>query len=202
MGLILSETEKAGYEPISEGLHPAVCIAIIDIGLVYSEQFEKTQDKVLLQWEVIDETVTTEEKEQHRVISKEYTKSFFERSTLRKTLKSWRGREFTEEELKAFDLRKVLGVPCQLQITHTVKGDKRYANIDSIVSYPKGMPKPVPDTEPFAFDLDAEDWQQMFVKLPEWIQNKIKDSETYKQKVEERPFDEGVQASDDEAVPF
>ena len=198
MSLIVSENEKK-FEPVSEGLHLAVCTAVIDIGSVFSEQYQKTQDKVILQWEIIDEKIIIDEQEKNRTISKEFSKSFNEKSNLRKTLKSWRGREFTPEELKAFDLRNVLGVPCQLQISHSANGDKVYANIDSVVSFPKGMDKPQTDQEPFAFDLDSPAWAKDFIKLPEWIQEKIKSSETYKNLTAD-----GKEPSliEDEEVPF
>jgi len=38
------------------------------------------------------------------MISKRYTMSLGEQSTLRKDLESWRGKKFTPEELQGFDL--------------------------------------------------------------------------------------------------
>lgn len=191
MSLIVSEQEK-NFTPVSEGLHQAVCIGLYDVGEQYSEQFGKSSEKVIIQWELLDETLEIDGKEVRRTICNTYTKSFNEKSNLRKTLKSWRGREFTPEELKAFDLRNILGVPCQLQITHSIRNEKVYANIDSVVSYPKAMPKPVPENELFAFDLDDADWQQDLAKLPEWIQNMVKASANYADKNNAMPFDEEV----------
>lgn len=203
MSLMVSENENKTFAPVSEGLHPAICVGIYDIGAVYSQEYAKIQDKVVLTWELLDETVTNGEgKEIRRTISKEFTKSFNEKSTLRKMLKSWRGREFTPEELAGFNIGNVLLTPCQLQVTHTNKNDKTYANIDSIVSYPKGVAKPVPEAEPIAFDLDSEGWQADIEKLPEWIQNKIKASETYKSRVGGAAADDAPPAPTDEDVPF
>ena len=51
-------------------------------------------------------------------IGKEYTLSLSSKSNLYKDLVSWRGKPFTEEELEGFDLSKLLGKPCQIQIIH------------------------------------------------------------------------------------
>lgn len=196
MTLTVSES-SGGFAPISEGLHPAVCIGVYDIGLQYEEKFQKSSEKVIFTWEILDETIELDGKEERRTISKTFTKSFFERSNLRKMLKSWRGREFTAEELKAFDLRNVLGAACQLQITHSNNNDRIYANIDSVVSYPKNMPKPQPNTLPVAFDLDVDTWEADMELLPEWVQERIKQSTTYTDRMAERPFN-----AEDDAIPF
>jgi hypothetical protein len=73
--------------------------------------------------------------------SKKYTLSLHEKANLYKDLVSWRGRAFTPEERAGFDLEKLIGVNCQIQIVHVTKGDKTYANITSIVPLAKGMAK-------------------------------------------------------------
>ncbi|MHA1379626.1 MAG: hypothetical protein ACTSRG_14730 [Candidatus Helarchaeota archaeon] len=45
--------------------------------------------------------------------------SLHAKATMRKFLESWRGKKFTKEELEGFDLQKILGKPCQLQIIHS-----------------------------------------------------------------------------------
>ena len=181
MSLIVSAEGGAGFEPISEGLHQAVCVGVVDLGQQYSEMYAKLQPKVMILWEVVDETFEQDGQEVPRSISKEFTASFNEKSTLRKALKSWRGREFTEAELAEFDLRNILGKGCQLQLIHKVAGNnKTYANVEGIVSWPKGQAIPKPHSDIIAFDLDEPDYEDKLNLLPEWIQKKIKESETYK----------------------
>jgi hypothetical protein len=46
------------------------------------------------------------------VISKEFTLSMHEKSTLRQFLESWRGKAFTEKEALSFDVTALIGKPC------------------------------------------------------------------------------------------
>ena len=89
------------------------------------------------------------------LISKTYTASMHEKAALSKDLESWRGRAFTDEERDGFDLKKVLGQPCLLNVIHENKGGTVYANIASVSPVPKGMPvKPAVNTEP-TVELEA-----------------------------------------------
>ena len=54
-----------------------------------------------------------------------------------------------------------------------------YANVDSVVPMPKGVPAPVSTTPPIRWDMDAWD-DEVFKTLPEWAQEKIKKSTQYK----------------------
>ena len=91
--------------------------------------------------------------------------------------------QFTEEELKGFDVSKLLGVPCLLQIVHSKVGDRTYANLGGITKLPKGMQKPVPQTEQIRFDID-ESPLSMIDELPSWIQDIIKESIEYKERTD------------------
>jgi hypothetical protein len=203
MGLILEEKENS-FTPISEGLHIAICTNVIDLGEHYSQEYGNIKPRVLLTWECLDETYEKDGQAIPATISREFGFSFHEKSTLRSELISWRGRDFTAEELKGFDLRNVLGKGCQLQVVHnTSPKGKVFANIKSIVSFPKGMALPAPTNELIAFDLDADTALEDMKKLPEWIQNKIKQSETYKNMVkEDGPFDDDVPPLGDDDLPF
>ena len=205
MTLILEEKESS-FTPVSEGLHTAICIGVIDLGEHYSEEYGNIKPRVLINWELLDETYEKDGQTLPVSISREFGMSFHEKSTLRAALVSWRGREFTAEELKGFDLRNVLGKGCQLQVVHkTSSKGKVFANIKSIVGFPKGMAVPKPTSEIIIFDLDEDGALDNMTKLPEWIQNKIKLSETYKNMTgteEDRPFDEDVPPLGDDDMPF
>ena len=69
------------------------------------------------------------------------TASLSEKSALRQFIVSWRGRPLTSNELDAgFDLEKLIGANCQLQIIHQLGRDgKTYANIGAILPI-KGVP--------------------------------------------------------------
>lgn len=75
------------------------------------------------------------------IVQKRYTASLHEKSKLRPELESWRGRAFTEDELKEFDLEKLLGANCLLNVAHVVKDGKTYANVTAVMPLKRGMEK-------------------------------------------------------------
>jgi hypothetical protein len=183
MAMILSETQKSDFKPIEEGPYVAVCCHLIDIGDHYSEQYDKTQHKCLINFELFDAgTVKVDDREVNRTLSNRYTMSFSNKSTLRKDLRAWRGREFTDEELKRFDLKNILGAYCQLGIIHRSSSTgSTYANIASIMALPKSFPKPEQTNTALYWDFEeSEIGDSVWNLLPEWIRTVIEGSETYK----------------------
>lgn len=203
MSLIAKQENEGGFNPIPEGVHTAVCYGLIDLGMQYSEKFDKKAQKVLIMWELPDETYKAEDGEERpRMLSKEYTMSLHEKSGLRKDLQAWRGRAFTDEELAGFDLINILGKGCQIQIIHKDNNGKTYANIASIMGLPKGMVIKKPEST-LVFDLDSVAALHEIESLPQWIQDKIKMSETYQElKVVESGMNgiDGINAEGD--LPF
>lgn len=202
MSLIVKTSSGPKVAPPDEGSYAAVCTQLVDIGLqhISYEGSEKDVNQVVIVWELAGETIDLGEKGQvPRTVSKTYTMSLHERSGLRKDLKSWRGREFTDDELKAFDLSNVLGAPCMIQIVHKVTPNGTYANIASIMSLPKGMPKPQPSMELIAFDADTASEADL-EKLPGWIADKVKASATWVGKSAGQ-LAEALE-DDDEELPF
>ncbi|HEX8333695.1 MAG TPA: hypothetical protein VF622_13830 [Segetibacter sp.] len=172
-------------ELIEAGNYVARCYQMIEIGTVEEtiQNQTKTQKKVRIGWELPTELkVFNEEKgEQPRVISKEFTLSLHEKSNLRKTLASWRGKDFTEEQAKAFDITVLVGVPCMLNIIHkpSKDGSKTYEEIGSISPMPKGYTCPDQINKTFVLGYDAFD-QDLFDSLPDFIKDKMKTSEEFK----------------------
>lgn len=176
MAITARANSGSGGNSVAAGVHIALCTRIIDIGTQFSERFGNSQRKVMLTWEVPDDTVVIDGEDKPRLISKEYTLSLNEKARLRFDLESWRGRKFTDSELDGFDLGNVLGSPCQIQVLHNEKG---YANISSIMSMPKGVQAPEPVGEKIYFDLSDDTCLSVIEKLPEWVRDKIKTSPEY-----------------------
>ena len=201
--MLIASCEGTRMEPVSAGMHMAVCCAVTDLGLrkqVFKEQ-ERISRKVLLMWELPDETFADKDgNTQPRTMSKQYTLSLHEKAGLTKMLQSWRGKPFTSEELKGFDLRQIVGKGCQLSVIHEQgKDGQTYANISAVVGIPKGTAVPQP-THTIIYDLDEPDALDTISLLPDWIQKVIRESITYQEKADsaERPlWDEN-----DEEMPF
>ncbi len=94
-------------------------------------------------------------------------------------LQSWRGKAFTAEELQGFDLRKVLGIGCQLQIIHKEGNNgTTYANVETMLALPRGRSVPAPQ-EITWFDFDDPSSYGTFEKLPRYVQEKIAEAENF-----------------------
>lgn len=180
---IVATTESKKRVLTPEGNHIARCVQMIHLGTSEHtfEKDTKTLNKVRLVWEIPGETYTykkdDEEIEACFMIGKDYTLSMHSKASLRKDLKSWRGKDFTEEEAKAFDVTKLLGVGCMLNVLHKTSGENTYANISSIATLPKGMKAPEQVNPSFEFNF--EDKFSEFDNLPEWLQDKVKLSDEY-----------------------
>jgi hypothetical protein len=131
-------------------------------------------------WEIPDETIDIDGKPMPRAISGTYTLSLGEKASLRKMLEGWRGRVFTELELKGFDLGNVLGAPCMLGIIQEPREDKVYARISTVSKIPKGIPAPTGTiNKQIYFDLTDPGALDAVEALPEWVKEKVKKSTTY-----------------------
>jgi hypothetical protein len=105
----------------------------------------KLTRKVRLGWELPNEkAVFNEERgEESFMCGQDYTLSLGERANLRHTLESWRGRDFSEAELKGFDLKILLRKSCLVNLIHRKSRNQRnYAQVASVMPLPKGMSCP------------------------------------------------------------
>lgn len=173
MSMMVKSEGNSEIKQLDPGVYTGIASQIIDLGVQENLMFGKQQRKVIIVWNIVGEYVTINDKEVPRVMSKEYTMSLGEKSTLRKDLEAWRGRPFSAEELEGFDLKNVLNVPCQLQLIQKESNGKTFLNIASIMSIPKGM-KVEPLEETFVFDTyDSATWEN-YDKISKWIKEKIK----------------------------
>jgi hypothetical protein len=169
---------------------------------------EKLMNKVRITWELPNETKVFKEEngEQPYSISKEFTLSMHEKSNLRKFLEGWRGKGFTEEEAKQFDVTKLIGKPCMISVIHkTSKQGNLYAEISSASVVPKGLICPDQINKTFEFNYDPFD-ENKFDCLPDWLKDKIKTSLEYKNNMNpehtETPNEPNMNASEDDDLPF
>lgn len=178
MSMIAKDSGSVNIEKLEGGVYTAVSQLIIDLGLQVSEKFDKTQRKFMMVWVILGEEVELNGQKQPRTISKEYSFSLNEKSTLRKDLQAWRGKAFTEEELQGFNLLNILNKACQLQILLEEKNGKKYNNIASIMALPKGTQIEALE-EVYHFDLENQETWLNWGKIPNWIREKIKKAENY-----------------------
>ena len=181
MGITAKNT-GGNFELVPAGNHIARCYSMIEIGTIHDETYNVDRKVVRISWELPNErkVFNPEKGEQPFSIHKKYTLSLSEKANLRKDLESWRGKGFTEKEAEKFDITKLLGVTCMLNVIHKAAANGNlYANVVGISPIPKGIECPPQHNETFI--LSYEDWdQKKFEGLPDWLKKEIEQSKEYK----------------------
>ncbi len=213
MGLIAKESGTP-MEPIPAGVYVAVCYAVIDLGTIFNEVYAKKARKCLVMWEIPEVRGDFEREGKKvnlpRAISKRYSLTLGDKSTLRKDLESWRGRKFTEAELAGFDLKLLLGQACQLQVVNEIREGRTYASISAIMSLPKGLAKPKPENPTLFFAFEPGVKPVLPAGTPEWVSKIIAGCDEWKTaqaatsptQAPPAPAPAGNSAANDDDVPF
>lgn len=173
--------EGKTYQLAPEGNHRAVCIGVYDLGTHDGGQYGPKR-KIRIVWELVDEEMGDG---RPFIVGRDFTMSLGDRSRLKPILESWRGRAFTPEELKRFDVANLLGKSCLVNVVHQKPADRVYANVNTVSQLPKGMSKAEPRNPLIQFSIDECDGE--FPEgLPDWIKDKVRESPEW-QSLYERP---------------
>lgn len=191
MGFIATDSGGGNFKRVPAGAYIGRCYSLIDLGtqLTTGQYGEKLQHKIRIGWELFGEdeqgqplTVEVDGKEMPMTISKSYTVSLHEKASLRKDLAAWRGRDFTDDEAKAFDISKLVGAYCMVNVTTSETNGKTYSNVAGLTPLPGALKnaKPAPVHEHVLFNLDEPNMetfngfhdklQEYIKRSPEWAQ--------------------------------
>lgn len=206
------EDKGGNFERCPPGMHLARCYRIIDLGTQKSEYMGQVKylHKVMLGWEIhgSDDRGKPVKMNDGRpfAIFKNYTLSWGENANLRKDLQSWRGRPFSPEEMRRFDLKNILGAWCMLNIIERPGQDgKTYTNVSGVTPVPAmikqgGLPQGINPTE--LFNLTEPD-MAMFETFSDNLKAKIKSSPEW-QKLDNKTPPSREPGEDDEVddIPF
>lgn len=145
-----------------KGNHLAVCYGVWDLGIQQLNWQGQTMNKhqIVVAWELNEMINDPDNREYHNkryVCSRTYTASLHKKARLRIDLENWRGQPFTKEELECFDVEKLIGVSCMIQISHNETENGTYANVTNVSGLPKGTTPMVPENPPTP---------------PKWVQDK------------------------------
>lgn len=200
MGIVVKANEGVTRQLPPADNHVARCIKLVHIGSIYDEKYDKLRNQVMITWELPNELAKFKGVEEPFVVSKTYTLSLSEKATLRKDIENWRGQKFTEKELEGFDLVKLLGQPCMVQVVHS--DDGKYANVSGVSKIPKGLPVPAQINKSIYFSI-SEFTEESFNKLHDWEKKKVEASNEYQVIIKGASDSENVadQESDDD-LPF
>jgi hypothetical protein len=185
MGFYAEDT-GGSFERCPPGMHLARCYRIIDLGTQRTEYMGQTKylHKIMIGWEIHgtrdDGSPLKMQDGRPFAIFKNYTLSWSEKANLRLDLQSWRGRQFTQEEMRRFDLTNVLGAWCMLNIIErpAKTGNKVYSNVDGVTPVPamlkqNGLPQAVNKNE--MFNLNEPDFA-LFETFSDNLKTKIQSS--------------------------
>jgi len=133
MSLVVTESAKSDYQPTSMGLHQAVLVDVVDLGVLETPWGDKHKCTLVFETDELDpEGIPLR-------VSKRYTLSLSEKSNLRQDLERWRGRKFEAKELKnGFDLESLLGMNATIYVAHRVTEKGLFANIQTLLPPVKG----------------------------------------------------------------
>lgn len=193
MGFIAQDSGNGGnFKIVPAGAHIGRCFELIDLGTQTNETGQyagNVAHKIKVGFELFGEdeegqplTIEVDGVEKPLTITKDYTVSLHEKANLRKELAAWRGKDFTEEEAKGFDVSKLVGAYAMVNVTHKTNSQgKVRANISGLSPLPSALKnaKPAPVHSNRIFDLDNPD-MEMFAGFYEYLQETIKKSPEWK----------------------
>jgi len=197
MSTTVSEGGRGKFQEASEGAHPARAFRVLDLGTQPgSDLYPNPKKKIVIFWELSDETVEVDGEPKPQIVSEWFTASLHEKSKLRPFLESWRGKPFTAEEAKGFDVAKLLGAPCLLNIIHNDDGRARIAGV---MRLPKGMTAAEPFNPPVQYSIEDGE-SEVFKSLSERMQDIIRQAEEWRGSAAPESAQGDPVSSDD--IPF
>lgn len=175
----IKDRAKPKLPPVEPGVYIAVCVHSIDLGeqlCEYEDKGKSYNNQVQLVFELIGESIEIDGKREPRTLSRTLNVTRSKNGGLRKFVQSWLGKTFSDEAFAEFDTNDLVGMPAQLSVILNESGE--YANIDTIMQLPKGMPAPPPVSPLIRYDM--EPWDDAgFAQLPDWAKEKVKKSTQY-----------------------
>src|SRR3954469_5223098 len=90
MSMILECKESADFVPHPEGIHPAVCVDVIDLGMVETEF--QGQKRIVPKLKRVFESEQKKDDGRSCVVSRRFTASLHPKARLAEFIGKWRGR--------------------------------------------------------------------------------------------------------------
>lgn len=183
MSFVVQDNDKV-RELCPAGSYSAVCVDVVDLGIVettYQGQIRKTH-KCRVMFEVAEQRADGSP----FYIGERFTASLGEKAALRKFLEGWRGKAFTADELKGFDLEQLIGAPAIISVVHNQNGDRTFDNIASASKIMKGM-APFKPSGKYVRVKDRPPTQTNGA-VPQSFTPEPDDTQAQEQELEELPF--------------
>lgn len=135
MSELIAKNTGGEFIPAPTGQHQAVCVDVIDLGMVERENNgqKKLRHEIKFVFQI---AARMEDGARYLITSKPFNLSLHENSSLRPFLENWRAQSFTQQEIDAgFHVVRLLGVNALLNIVHNPYQGKLFANIGAIMPW-------------------------------------------------------------------
>lgn len=172
----IKDRVKPKVPTVDPGVYVGICVGIIDLGEQYSEKYKNYSNKMQIVFDLPTETVEVDGKHEPKQLSKTFNVTAKAGSKFRDFISAWNGKSYGDDDFCDLEMFDQLGKPCMLNVVNSENGE--YSNIETIMPLIKGMPVPETHTAHIKWDMDAWD-DEVFGKLPEWVQDNIKKSTQY-----------------------
>jgi hypothetical protein len=154
-----------GFEKPPIDNHPAVLVAIVDMGTQRQEfqGTEKWQRRAYFIWELVSAPMSGTKNRNH-LIGIDLTVSLNEKAKLRQWIESRKGKKMPEDF--EYDITQELGQSCLLDVIANKKG---YPVVNGMKALPRGFTIQPAQNQPFQWSLDDYE-KEGDIDLPDWVE--------------------------------
>lgn len=125
---MILQAKTNDFMPHPAGIHPAVCVDVIDLGLVETEY--QGERRAVHKVRVVFESEQRGPDGRALTVSRSFTASLSQKARLAEFLGQWRGRPIVPGD--QVDLDRLVGTSCTLVISHQQGSNGVYASIDGV----------------------------------------------------------------------
>jgi hypothetical protein len=144
--------EGKAFTPCPAGVHAAVCVDVVDLGMKdtgYPDPKNPAVNRVAHKVRIVWQVAKKMEDGKPFIVSSMYTLSFNEyqgkQSNLLRDVTAW-GIDLEDlvDETNEYDVEKLIGRACLLNVVHKKGETATWANVASLMPLPDGMTAPKP----------------------------------------------------------
>lgn len=147
MSKLVSWKSSGDFEPLPEGVHTAVVVAVQEMGLQPGFEGKKPGIEYAACFEFETRVKDGPNLGKRRLLWITVSESLHEKSKLAGILRA-AGFDLAVAQRDGFDLDTLIGKSFQVGITHDIKGDRRYPRASSYYRLPNGVQPLTPEHPP------------------------------------------------------
>lgn len=151
----IASNTNSQIEPCPSGSHHAVVSKVIGLGLQANNFGTKPKPQIVICWE-LEPRIQAEgdyQGKRHQLWMF-YSLSTGPKAKLTEDMRNIRGRSFTEDEIKHFDVKSMIGQNAFLSVVHEPKDGGVQTKVAAVMKLPKGMAEMKAEGDP----NDVPDW--------------------------------------------